>query len=80
MSAPSPYQFIRVVPDASTKAFTAPGTDRFGTNCTQNCTHFSGNSDGDRPQSRGDVASAETRPAIRQKRTVVDNPTALEVA
>ena len=38
-SAPSPYGFIRVVPEPSTRTFTTPGTDRFGTNCTQNCTH-----------------------------------------
>ena len=39
MSAPSPHTFIRVVPDASTRTFTAPWTDRSGANCTQNCTH-----------------------------------------
>ena len=40
MSAPSPHEFIRVVPDDSTRTFTTSRTDRFGANCTQKTAHI----------------------------------------
>ena len=53
MSARSPYKFIRAVKEASTRTFAAPGPDRFGTNCTQNCTHHGALATGTGRRARG---------------------------